>query len=148
MKHAALRDIAVSQPSEARPVEPGRLASSAECVQPSATHFASKTVQPEQIRGNCVIPEVAFHHASQPGSRRWHRFMPPPVKRLPDCFERLSHSLLYRQAHNLKLAFPVPATAVRESKEVKRLRLPFSPVASVLSRIPAEADQTRFVRVK
>lgn len=48
----------------------------------------------------------------------------------------------------MEASLPVPSTAVREPEKVERFRSTITPRAPMLSRISAELDQPRFVRVQ
>jgi hypothetical protein len=117
-------------------------------VPPSAADFGSEAIQSVQIRGHSIVAEVAFHDTMQPSADDGHRFVPSPEKRLPDCGQRCSHSLLYRQAHHSKAALPVLPTAVSEAQKVEGLRSSIAPCAPTFSREPAELDQPRFILVQ
>src|SRR5450830_1791336 len=74
--------------------------------------------------------------------------MPSSHQLCPDGFECRSHSLLHRQACDLKSALPVSATAVRKSKEVERFRLTLSPTFAIGCGKSTKLDQPRLCRIQ
>ena len=124
------------------------LASPHQCMSPSATNFTAHTSQSIQIARHSVVVEVPLNHAIQPLAHNGDGFMPPAHQLCPDGFECRSHSLLHRQACDLKSALPVGAATVRKSKKVKRFRLALAPTFAIDCRKSTKLDQPRLCRIQ
>lgn len=74
--------------------------------------------------------------------------MPSSHQLCPDGFECRSHSLLHRQACDLKSALPVGTTTVRKSKEVERFRLALPPTFTSGCCKSTKLDQPRLCRIQ
>ena len=85
-----------------------------------------------------MVLEVAIQHPVKPCTNHRHGFVPSLVERLPDRGQRGTHTLLGRQPDDLELTLSVRSTAMREPKEVERIRsaLPVWPENSI-RRIPS-----------
>lgn len=74
--------------------------------------------------------------------------MPPSHQLCPNRFECRSHSLLHRQACDLKSDFPAGATTVRKPKEVKRFGLILPPTFAIGCSKSAKLDQPCRCRIQ
>jgi len=95
-----------------------------------------------------VVLEVAIQHPVKPCTNHRHGFVPSLVERLPDRGQRGTHTLLGRQPDDLELTLSVRSTAMREPKEVERIRSALPLLAPPLSRIAAKLNQARLVRMQ
>jgi len=112
---------------------------------PQPCHCRTKGTQRRTIHRHPIVAEVAEKDRSQVGSLflygRVHAspqfvFQPPQLGLPP---------LPHRPAQHRKVPLPgLPAT-VRKAQEVERLRFAVTTLASVLLRIAAKLDDTRFV---
>src|SRR5580693_2269809 len=121
------------------------LATTAQHRPPQIAHGLAKSAQCRTIHGHSVIAEVAQQDRAQVRSLfpngRVHAspqfFFQSPQLRLPPLTHRLAQ---YRE-----VSLPSLPTTVRKTQEVKRLRFAVAPVSSVLLRIAAKLDDSRFV---
>jgi hypothetical protein len=65
-----------------------------------------------------VIVVIPLYHAIQPATDSGSGLMSPALQRLPDGHQGRPHSLLHREANELKPAVPVSPTTVGEPEEV------------------------------
>jgi hypothetical protein len=124
------------------------LASTHQCMPPSATNLTAHTPHSKQISWNCVVIEVSLHHAIQPFVHNGDGLVPSSHQFCPDFCKSRSHSLLERQATDLETALPVETAAVRKSKEVKRFRLALFPAFTIGCCEPTKLDQPRLRRIQ
>jgi hypothetical protein len=120
---ARRRNESLGNTAKTCPWEPVSLASTHQCMPPSTAYLTAHTSQSVQIPRQGVVVEVSLHHAIQPFAHNGDGLVPSSHQFCTDNFESRSHPLLDRQASDLELAQPIDATTMRESKEVKRLRL-------------------------
>src|SRR2546426_1555678 len=125
------------------PRQPMALASTLQCMPPSATNLTAHTCQTILVSRYSVVVEVPLYHAIQPLAHNGDGFMPSSHQFCTDCFESRSHSLLHRQADDLESALPVDATTVRKPKKVERFRLALSPTFALSCRESTKLDQSR-----
>ncbi len=148
MQNPAWRDVLTGEAIETGPVEPVPLTSAQQGMPPCAADLTAKAFQPQQVRRNCMVREVAIQDPSKPRTNQRHGFVSPLVELGPDRGQRRLHALFGRQPHDLELSLSVRSTTVGKAQEVERLRSSLPPPASSLDRKAAELDQPRLVRVQ
>jgi hypothetical protein len=74
--------------------------------------------------------------------------MPSPQQSGPNGRQRRPHALLHREANDLEPTLAIGSAAMRESQEVKRLRMTLTPAPTVLDGESTKLDQPRLVRVQ
>src|SRR6202162_1139958 len=90
----------------------------------------------------------ALQNPPQPCSGLVQRFVHPAAQRLLNLLQLRHHPLFRRLTPDHKQAPWTAPTLVNESEERERLWFLLSPLAPVHSRIPAELQQTRLLRMK
>ena len=114
-------------------------------VPPRAADLTPKAFEALQVSWDSVIVVVPLHHAIQPVADNGNWFMPPTHQRLPEGQQRGSHSLLRREANDLKPTLPVPTATVGEPKEVEGLRPALTAVPSIRRGKSTKLDQSRLL---
>src|SRR5580700_8839804 len=135
------RDIA----PHAAPRQVDTLATTAQHRRPQVTRRLAKRGQRRAVHGHPVIAEVAQQDRAQvrplfPNGRVQAApqfFFQSPQLRLPPLAHRLSQ---YREK-----SLPSLPVTVRKTQEVERLRFAVAPVSSVLLRVAAKLNDSRFV---
>ncbi len=145
MELLAVRYVAASEPVEALPGHPVPLAPPKQGVPPGAANLTAEALQASEIAWDRVVIEIALYHAVQPLPDLDDGFVPPPHQSGPKGRPRRPYAFLRREAKDLKPPLTSSATAVRESQEVERLRMPLTSLATVLNGESTKLDQPRLV---
>ena len=89
-----------------------------------------------------------MHHSTQPFANNGYGFVHSLHQFVPYSFDGCPHALLHRQSLDLKPAFPVGATTVGKSKEVKRLWLALAPSLAIWRGISTKLDLPRLLHIQ
>src|SRR5438552_7404395 len=137
---------AVSQTDHLLPGQSPRLAATPQRPVPVTNDVKAKRRQRVLIGRHSVVPVVSPNHQPKPFTNFGHSLMHSFTKFRFDLLQLGSFPLVHRPPqHREHPIASLLGTDVREAKKVERLRFPFSPPLSILSRIATELDNARFL---
>jgi hypothetical protein len=137
-----------SETGQVLPRHPALLAATLQYPQPAFAHFTPKALETGEVSGNGMLVEVALYHAPQPFPDFRQRLMHALPEFVLHLFQLGEESLSDGFAQHEELAvLPGLSAYVRESQEVKRLRLALSPLLPVYGCKPPKLNQAGLVRM-
>ena len=148
MQNTRNRKPASEQWTDASPSDLRPLTATVKYGSPQPLQPMPEDVHRSKISSHSVVSIVTLQDAPQPCPELLQRLVHPAAQRLLNLLQLGHHPLVRRLSPDREPALRTGSTLMNKSEECKRLRFLLAPPAPVLSRISAELQQPRLLRME
>src|SRR5215207_4200305 len=145
MRHAGGRQPSSREAVHALPTDPRALAAALKRLMPVPGHLGTKGSDRRPVAGHGVVGAVSPHHACQPPSLLGDGLIPASLELVLDLSQLVPHPPGDRDPPHPEPPVPPLPADMRETKEIKRRRLPKAPRPSTFGGVAAELDEPGLV---